>query len=345
MNNPILKIDGIDPRIKAAFGVLPPASPRDFVSREELIAAANSDKAKAAQALFSQFLEANDNPMIAPDTGLVIQDYQFRSSPDDNLCNLRFIRPDNNAKLPCVYYIHGGGMQYLSCYDGNYRAWGKIIAQQGVAVAMVDFRNAVAPSSVPEIEPFPAGLNDCISGLEWLWNKHELLNIDPDQVVVAGESGGGNLAIASILKLKETGLHRRVKGLFALCPYIAGKWPQPQYPSSAELNGVMLELHNNQGRIGYGIEAFEARNPLAWPAFASEEDVTDFPPTFISVNEFDPLRDEGIEFYRLLLRAGVPARCREVMGTIHGTEVFPLICPDISTDTAATLADFCKAQG
>ena len=65
-------------------------------------------------------------------------------------------------------------------------------------------------------------------------------------------------------------------------------------------------------------------------------------PTVISVNECDPLRDEGIEFYRLLLRAGVPARCRQVMGTIHGTEIFPLAAPDISRDTAADLAKFCR---
>ena len=67
-----------------------------------------------------------------------------------------------------MYYIHGGGMQSMSCYDGNYRAWGRIIAAQGVAVAMVDFRNALTPSSVEEVAPFPAGLNDCVSGLHWL---------------------------------------------------------------------------------------------------------------------------------------------------------------------------------
>ena len=53
------------------------------------------------------------------------------------------------------------------------------------------------------------------------------------------------------------------------------------------------------------------------------------------------LRDEGINFYRLLLDAGVSARCRQVMGTIHGTEIFPMCCPDISRDTAANIADFC----
>ncbi|MGI9284217.1 MAG: alpha/beta hydrolase fold domain-containing protein [Pseudomonadales bacterium] len=64
--------------------------------------------------------------------------------------------------------------------------------------------------------------------------------------------------------------------------------------------------------------------------------------TMISVNECDPLRDEGINFYRLLLRAGVSARCRQVMGTIHGTEIFLLSCPDISNDTASDVALFCR---
>ena len=73
--------------------------------------------------------------------------------------------------------------------------------------------------------------------------------------------------------------------------------------------------------MGYGIEELEARNPLAWPGFATIEDVRGLPEIVISVNECDPLRDEGINFYRLLLAAGVPAQCRQVMGTIHATEI------------------------
>jgi acetyl esterase len=60
------------------------------------------------------------------------------------------------------------------------------------------------------------------------------------------------------------------------------------------------------------------------------------------VNECDPLRDEGINFYRLLLGAGVPAQCRQVLGTIHGTEIFPMTSPDISRETAASIARFCR---
>ena len=230
----------------------------------------------------------------------------------------------------------------LSCYEKNYQAWGKIIAANGVAVAMVDFRNSISPSSVPEIAPFPAGLNDCIAGLKWVHANSEALKIDPTRIIVAGESGGGNLTLATGLKLKQDGNLGLIKGLYALCPYISGEWPLPQYPSSVENNGILIDLHNNRGAMSYGIEEFRARNPLAWPAFATAEDVKGLPPTMISVNECDPLRDEGIQFYRLLIQNGVQARCRQVMGTIHGTEIFPICCPDISRDTAADIAGFCK---
>ena len=43
-----------------------------------------------------------------------------------------------------------------------------MIEAQGVAVAMVDFRNCISSSSVPEVASSPASLNDCVSGLEWL---------------------------------------------------------------------------------------------------------------------------------------------------------------------------------
>src|SRR5258705_3817226 len=73
-----------------------------------------------------------------------------------------------------------------------YRGWGKIIAANGVAGTMVDFRNAVTASSVPEVAPFPAGLNDCVSGLRWVIANAGRLNIDPARVIVAGRSRRGD---------------------------------------------------------------------------------------------------------------------------------------------------------
>jgi acetyl esterase/lipase len=332
----------LDPRLKAILAGMPRESRGDADSREALLAEANSEAARRQAEAFRAFSEICDTEQAAPSAGLRVHTEKVVSEPDGNTINLQVIRPDNSETVACVYYIHGGGMASLSAYDGMYRGWGKIIAANGVAVVMVDFRNSVSASSVPEVAPFPAGLNDCVSGLKWVVASAAHLGIDPARIVVAGESGGGNLTLATGLRLKQDGDLGLIKGLYAMCPYIAGQWPSPDRPSSTENNGILLDLHNNRGAVGYGIEAFTARNPLAWPSFATAEDVAGLVPTVISVNECDPLRDEGINFYRLLLAAGVPARARQVMGTMHGTEIFTVACPEISRDTARDLAAFCR---
>lgn len=342
MSSKIQSDPRIDPRIKMIMGAMPSGSQPSVDSREQLLEEANSEAALAAREGMKAFMDACDTEAIAPSAGLSIRTLEFRSAPDGNTINVAFIRPDSTETLPCVYYIHGGGMQVMSCFDGMYRAWGKIIAAQGVAVAMVDFRNCLTPSSAAEVLPFPAGLNDCVSGVKWLHSQAKELGIDASRIIIAGESGGGNLTLATGLKLKQDGDLGLIQGLYAMCPYIAGSWPQDHLPSSTENNGILLDLHNNRGAMAYGIEAFDARNPLAWPGFATEEDVSGLVPTVISVNECDPLRDEGIEFYRLLMRAGVPARCRQVMGTVHGTEIFAMSAPDVSRETAASIAHFCR---
>ncbi len=342
MINAIAEDLRIDPRIRAVFGAMPALSASgDVPDRETLLAEQDTPEAQAMRDGLRAFLSACDTEAIAPSRGLQTQDLQCKSQPDGNRINIRIIRPAGDEPLPCVYYIHGGGMMTLSCYDGNYQAWGRILAACGLAVAMVDFRNCLTPSSVPEIAPYPAGLNDCVSGLRWLAAESDHLGIDAKHIVVAGDSGGGNLTLATGLKLKRDGDIGIIRGLFALCPYVAGAWPNPDYPSSQEHNGKLIELHHNRGAMAYGIEALHGRDPLAWPGFATQDDLAGLPPTVVSVNECDPLRDEGIDFYRRLLAAGVPARCRQVMGTVHATEIFPLCAPDISRDTAMALASFC----
>jgi acetyl esterase len=345
MSSKIKSDPRIDTRIKAMLGSTDemPSLP-DAASREEMLEEANSPEGEANAAAMKQMMDAMDDESIAPSAGLTITTETILSEPDGNKINLRIIRPEGTEVLPCVYYIHGGGMAYMSCFDGPYRAWGKIIAANGVAVVMVDFRNSLVASSVPDVAPYPAGLNDCMSGLKWTVAHAAELNIDPERLIIAGDSGGGNLALASALKLKSDGDIKLIKGIYAMCPYIAGQWPQEIYPSSTENNGILLDLHNNRAAMGYGIEAFEAKDPLAWPAFASDMDLQRLPPVVISVNECDPLRDEGIELYRRLLKVGNTARCRQVMGTIHATEIFAVACPEISHDTARDLAGFAKRQ-
>ncbi len=304
----------------------------------------NSPEAVAFREQLDQTFANPDLEQIAPSDGLTITVETFSSEPDGNMSRMVLIRPERGEPLPTVVSIHGGGMQEGTCDDPVSLAFGRMIAQHRVAVALVEFRNSLVPSSVPEIAPYPAGLNDCVSGLRWLLGEAERFGLDADRFIVSGASGGGNLTLAVGLRLTAEGDADLISGLYALCPYIAGSWPRDDLPSSIENNGILLDLHDNTHAHAYGIEAFEAQDPIAWPLFASEADVRGFPETVISVNECDPLRDEGIEFYRLLLRAGQRARCRQVMGTVHGGDVFVTPCPDISRDTARDIAAFCEGS-
>ena len=334
--------DRLDPRVRALAPSWPLDPPSDVASREEILAEVASSSGRSAVAAEAAFMDRGGREAIVPAGPFSVTERDITSTPDGNRIRVQVIRPPGSESLACVYFIHGGAMSTLSCFLESYQAWARILSAHGVCVVMVDFRNAVVASSVPEVAPFPAGLHDCLAGLEWTHDHADEFGIDPARIVVAGESGGGNLTIATGLALKRDGRLDMVKGLYALCPYIAGRWPDDRFPSSSAYNGLMLELHTNRGAMAYGIEAYRERNPLAWPGFATVDDVRGFPPTVVSVNECDPLRDEGIAFYRLLCDAGVPARGRVVLGTGHATELYPALCPEITNDTARDLAAFAR---
>lgn len=314
------------------------AQARNAADREEALAVAQSPEALAVEEATAALLETMDNEDVAPSTGLRMTTQEITSSPDGNTIKLQIIRPDTDETLPCVYYMHGGAMMIFSAFMGNYRAWGKTIARQNLCVVMVDFRNSLRPSSAPEVAPYPAGLNDCVSGYQWVTENTDALNVKADQIMIAGESGGGNLSIATTMRVIRDGNAPLPVGLYALCPYVLGAWPSDKAPSSHENEGVLISVANNHPTMAYGIEAYEAKDPMAWPGFANEEDVAGFPPTMVSVNECDPLRDEGIEFYRLLQRAGVMSQCRQTMGTVHANELFGAVMPDIARATARDMA-------
>jgi acetyl esterase/lipase len=343
--NRLVEDPRIDPRIKEALGDVPFASV-SVDSREALLAmlAEAAKRPRTGPPSLMEVIASGDYEAIAPADGLSVRTEQIVSAPDGNRINLQIITPDGPGPWPCVYYIHGGGMMILSCYDPNYRVWGRLIARQGVAVVMVDFRNSLAPSSAPEVAPYPGGLNDCASGLAWVRANAAALGIDPGRIIVAGESGGGNLSLALALKLKRENALGDLKGVYLMCPYLAGAWPAAEGSSALQNAGVIMDLRFDYGAVAYGIEAFRAKDPLAWPGFATEDDLSGLPPIVINVNECDPLRDDGVELYRKLLRADVAARCRELVGTVHGTEVF-LCCPDVSRDVARDLAAFCAEGG
>src|SRR5260370_23318289 len=109
------------------MGVLNEKGMRDVGRRENLLDEEITEGGKARAAAFAAMLNSFDNETIAPSAGLRISTERVVSDPDGNLINIPFIRPDNSARVPCVYYIHGGGMPFLTCYYGNCRSLGRMI--------------------------------------------------------------------------------------------------------------------------------------------------------------------------------------------------------------------------
>ncbi len=255
---------------------------------------------------------------------------------DGNDITLYIHRPaDATGTLPGLLHIHGGGMVLLEAAMPGYHQWRDTLAATGMVVVGVEFRNGGGKHGP---FPFPAGLHDCTSALQWISDNKAKLGIG--KLVVSGESGGGNLTLATTLSAKRDGRIAQIDGVYAQCPYISGAYADPpvELTSLYENDGYFLAC-DNMGALAkvYDPEGDNATNPLAWPYHAGEADLQGLPPHVISVNQLDPLRDEGLAYYRKLLGAGVSAVSRTVNGTCHaGDCLFEVAMPDVY---AATIRD------
>jgi acetyl esterase/lipase len=259
---------------------------------------------------------------------------------DGNDISLYIHRPTAaGGPLPCVVHTHGGGMVILKADGEGYQRWRDELAATGLVVVGVEFRNGGGELGP---HPFPAGLNDCASAARWVIDNRERLGIS--KVVISGESGGGNLSLATTLKAKRDGWIDAIDGVYAQCPYISNAYVErpPELASLIENDGYLLDCEN-MGALAkaYDPEGGHASDPLAWPYHASASDLAGLPPHVISVNELDPLRDEGLAYYRKLLGAGVSAVSRTVNGTCHaGDCLFRTAMPDVYLTTIRDINSF-----
>jgi len=244
-------------------------------------------------------------------------------------CECTVFEPLQDAENKFLFiYIHGGGM---AIFDGKgVFEWGSALySMEGHIAAIVHFTNSVD-------ECYPRGLNDTISAIKFLSNKYK------DQVkgiCLHGESGGSNLIVAAMMKLKQEEPEKDyVDCLYISCPYLYPTYglDEKTFATPEDINGSMdefvEEIKGNSEFISRSFflsykgpdkdEVEFLHDKFAWPYFASEEDFKNFPPTYIMSNECDILKDVGLRFYRQLIAAGVQSYHSEEAGTFHGSEGF-----------------------
>lgn len=246
--------------------------------------------------------------------------------PDGNEVKLIIRRPSGSSgtPLPAVLHFHSGGMVILSTESPMHTTWVEELSRIGLVTIAVDFRKAVTHTGS---NPFPAGLNDCAAAVRWVESRREQLGIS--KVVLQGESGGGNLALATAIKAKREGWIEAIDGVCATVPYISGSYDMPvdwklqELPSLVECDGYLISCATSALNVRmYDPSGEHARNPLAWPYWSTEEDLKGLPPHLIVTSELDPLRDEGNAYYRKLVKAGVSAVGKMNLGVIHEAELF-----------------------
>jgi acetyl esterase len=317
---------------------------------------------------------------LIPSTNFSCTAWRITSLHGKTTFPVSIIRPkpkqsDPKQSLPCVIYIHGGGMSHYSSFYKNFQTLGRLIASHGVVVVMPDFRNSSTPSMKGEnVGPFPCGLNDCEATVQYCYKRALYLGIDRTRIVVAGESGGGNLGTSTVLRLlrKQQTLQKEhvcatVAGLYILCPYLKGKFggesllPVYKQTSTTTNAGIFLDYDENTttpmlGGYGYQTTALnqklhDERIDEAWPGYLTEATLSEYrrvwPKTRVVVNEFDPLRDDGIDFANKLAAVNVlnGVECEVLKGTTHGIGSYLHLCPEISVRQGRLLAEFAITAG
>lgn len=287
-----------DPELAAALAMMPEVDITDLAA------------ARAAQAgQIAAALAASDS------AGVDVSDLLAPGPPGAPDVMLRVYRPQCRVRgagpLPVVYGIHGGGF-VLGSPDVDHD-WNLLLCRElEVLVASVDYRLA------PE-HPFPAALEDCYAGLRALTDHAGALGIRADRIALWGDSAGAGLAAALTLLCRDRG------GPAVCFQHLCSPALDDRLETaSARLftDTPVWNRHNAclswDAYLGADVRATAAVSAYAAPARAAAGDLTGLPPAYISVMEFDPLRDEGVDYAHALTSASVPTRIRMLPGTFHG---------------------------
>lgn len=220
---------------------------------------------------------------------------------------IRVYRPETVVDRKALIYLHGGGwcLNSIETHEPICRTLANSLSR---IVISVDYRLA------PE-HKYPAGLEDCIEAVQWIFDNAAHLGLDPAHIAVGGDSSGANFAAVLCQYFRDRGGVRLEKQMLI-------------YPSTDYfLPGTRSLVENDPYSIvdrNFIIWAFnnyleapvDLKDPYIFPLQAARFD--GLPEAIVITADCDPLRDEGLLYAEKMEEAGVNVVYRNYEGMMHG---------------------------
>lgn len=267
------------------------------------------------------------NPHIEP----IYKMLDHKIYAGDREIPVRLFIPEQLSSSKVIIFFHGGGW-----VTGNIDAYSNVCSlmakNTGQRVVSVDYRLA------PEF-PFPEGLMDCYKVVSEVFLNSHILDTNPDDITLVGDSAGANLASAVSLMARERGDFLPKKQILIYPATYYDHSESSPFPSIIE-NGkdyIMTSKRIQDYMDLYVPNEKDRKSPYVAPLLS--EDLSNQPDTLIITAEFDPLRDEGEEYGKRLRDEGNRVVIHRVQGEIHGFFSNPLK-KDLVNDLYELINDF-----
>jgi len=217
---------------------------------------------------------------------------------------IRIYRSTQEPNQPCCLFMHGGG--FVVGNIETHHDWVAELADlSGVTIISIDYR--LSPEHV-----YPAALHDVQDVLKDVVSNASQYKIDLSRLAVSGDSAGANLAAAICLLSRDKQL-APIKAQLLIYPGLGGSQDSGSYEEQA--NAPLLKADE----LSYYARAYlgDAQvDKYAMPLL--ETNYQGLAPAFILTVEFDPIKDDGVAYARVLDEVGVPVSYYEATGLVHG---------------------------
>jgi acetyl esterase/lipase len=224
------------------------------------------------------------------------------SSPwDENGIKGLWLRGPNADPERALLYLHGGAY-VLGSPATALPVSASLAARAGLVCFSLDYPLA------PE-HPFPAALDNALAAYKMLLDK----GFKPERIVLAGDSAGGGLALATLLNIRDRGLPLPA-GAFLLSPWADLSNSLPSRSGKSQLDSILTGAMLRAAAAMYAAGASDLKNPLLSPAWA---DLRGLPPLLIHVGSFELLLDDSLTIARNAAWADVPVRLALWPGYCH----------------------------